>query len=125
MNVLNMFYGEKRFLSFLGNYDVCMAIESPRDDNSSTITGKWCPLNFEFNNIQVDLTKILLQNMFKRKTTEEFLDEFKRNDTSIEFFKLLPEYKSNGMFSNNYVLCIPNTCDPIQLSHVINQGNRK
>ena len=127
-SLLNINHGDKRYLSSLGNYDVCMNIESPEYDDKHKITGKWCPLDFTQNNIKIDVTNAeVFLNMFKQTRSKGLIGEiYSKLDEKdvIELSRL--SYISDRKDTQSYIsgVCIPINCDPIQLSHVINKGNQ-
>ena len=121
-NLLNIIYGKKRFITSLGNYDQCMANDY---SNGNKIERIWIPISFKNNeydssNRKFDEPSYLInQTLGKRESIKlnsnlniyEGLSKLLKGKTQMEIIKYL------------FGLCVPNTCDSVELSNIINKGD--
>ena len=124
VNLLNSMYGDKRFAASMGNYDVCVSIESPTDDDNPKITGKWCPLDLKDGIPKIDdiLAEKLVDIIKNFSSTRDLIRGLSKleKDELIELGKR-PIPKDAELYMLG--ICLPSTCDSIQLSRAITSGN--
>ena len=113
---------------YLPDYDLCLKIESPDDDNNDKIYGKYCGLDINH----------LIPNKHSIDTFDdkELVDIINSKNVSFMNSKQIVEYKYDKLASllrlmysdekyNGRVggICVPSTCSNDELTDAINKCN--
>ncbi|CAG2102495.1 unnamed protein product [Medioppia subpectinata] len=119
-----------------GNYDQCMGIEGPDEDDKPKIRGQYCGIDVRDNLIVMSLPREyvdnLKQNLPKTDTFnyKNFFNQFFANYRRV-FYRMTAddmisglEFIDNQLFQNMKILngfCLPTTCRPRDVSLALNQ----
>jgi hypothetical protein len=110
--------------SGLGDYDGCLKIQSPPEENGSIIRGQYCltsmilPFTQPYKNSKPidDYLQVTLQNLF------ESSKEFQKIPNIFNIIVLTEGVENFNGSMIRFGMCIPSTCNALDVEKVINKG---